>query len=180
MPCRFENTDYAKYVQPKLQKIKYWVYLGHIESDIADFLGISLASFKNYRKKYSELEEIIEEGKLGINVKIQNGLLKKCLGFSKKTVTRVPKIIKDENGKPILDKDGLPKTKLVIEKEVIKEVEPDFNSIAFWLTNRVSEHWNKDKTKTSEVSDNSPFVDILAKAIELYSNKDKLENEKSI
>jgi len=96
---------------------------------IAEALGISLASFYNYQNKYLEFLEAIKRGKAPVDVDVENALLKRARGFEYEEIT------KDVG----IDADGQPKIKSI--KTVKKYVPPETAAIAFWLKNRKPKEW---------------------------------------
>lgn len=175
----FENNDFTKYIKPNLKKIQYFLILGGAENKIAETLGISYANWKIYKNKYPEFKEIIENAKLDTNMKVNSALLKKCLGYQVNELVKEAEYLRDKDNNFILNSDGTRKKKMVVTKTITKHVQPDFNSIRFWLLNRETEFWTDDKSRMLENIDNSGFLDILNTAIEKHADK-KIELEKEL
>jgi len=83
------ETQYQTKVKPFLHKLPELFRSGATESDAAEFLGITVAALKRYRKKYPELAEIFELKNERCNDLVEVALLKRATGYE------------DSNGKEV-------------------------------------------------------------------------------
>ncbi|MEG1411344.1 MAG: transposase [Terrisporobacter sp.] len=120
------EDKYTLNVKPKLEIIEEYARNGLSEKQIAYNLGISYASFRNYKKKHEELRIVLQRGKEVIDLKVENALLKCALGYTYDEVTY-------EHGNEV--------------KRVTKNVKPDVNAQKLWLINRNPAKWKCDPHK---------------------------------
>lgn len=121
------------------------------EAQIAEKLGISVASFENYKKQYPELQKVLQNGKQSLIEELKNTLKKKAKGFYyEETRTSIRK----ENGKEVQ----------VVEK-FKKYAQPDTGAIHLLLKN-LDESWRNDDKAT---------LDLKREKMEL--EKERAENE---
>lgn len=126
------NKKYEDYVKPRLLEVGAWARNGLTEKEMSKKLGVSYASFRNYKKEHLALLSTLKECKEVVDIKVENALLKRALGFKVKETTS--ELVNDE---------------ITITKEVIKEVNPDVGAAMFWLRNRKSADWT-DKPKKED------------------------------
>lgn len=99
---------------------------------IAEKLGVSLATYYNYQIKYVEFLEAIKRGKKPVDTEVENSLLKRALGYD----------YEEKSTEVEIGKDGKPTpTKIKTTK---KHIPGDVGAMAFWLKNRKSSDW-RDK-----------------------------------
>lgn len=104
---------YETYVKPRLDQIEKWLSGGAAEHQVADALGISYASFNNYKRDYPELREICEKPRVGVVLDLRSALVNRALGFTYEEKKQY--ITEDENGNKkkhteITTKQALPDT----------------------------------------------------------------------
>lgn len=144
------KSRYETHVKPHLDDIREW-YEELTEEQIARRLGVSVASFENYKKRYAELTDVLQSGKRSLIDELKESLKKKAKGFYyEETKTS----IRNENGKEIK----------LIEKYK-KYAQPDTGAIHLLLKN-LDETWRNDDKATIEM-----------KQRKLDMEKEKLENE---
>jgi len=117
-------TRYHQTYHPKL--VELLARLGFSDQEAADYLGISKATFYNWRKKYKQFLDSIKKGKDSIDDQVENALAKKALGFREKAIK-------------IFHYQGQ-----IITKEYEEYYPPDVGAICFWLKNRRRDRW-KDR-----------------------------------
>lgn len=127
-------SKYDSHVKDKLGLVESWARDGVIEENIAKKLGVSVTSFKEYKKKYPALCDSLKKGKEVIDYEVENALLKRALGY--KYTERTKELRLD----PLTSQ-----TQLVVTKEVIKEVPADTTAQIFWLKNRKPNEWREKK-----------------------------------
>ena len=91
----------------------------------------------------------IKRGKRPVNVKVDNALLKRALGYEYEETTKTMSI---EQGTPVVKE----------VKVVTKQVIPDVGAQAFWLKNRDPRNW-KDKHDITSGDEPITFRIIPAK-----------------
>lgn len=120
-------SKYETHVAPRLEEIKDWCRNGATDEEIAKRLGISIASFYNFKNQFLEFLEALKETKEIVDAQVENALLKRALGYSYDEVT-----------KEVVDGE------LKVTKVITKQVVPDTTAQIFWLKNREPSKW-RDK-----------------------------------
>ena len=115
---------YEALVEPRLKDIKKWSGEGATLKEIAEKLGVSYSGLKGYKKKHPELEAALLENRGIADDKVLGAFFRKATGYEAKEV------IKERI-------DG----KLVVTREVTKQIAPDTEAGKFWLKNRRPEEW---------------------------------------
>ena len=128
------NSKYETHVKPYLKDIPHW-YEEMTEGQIAKRLGITAASFENYKKKHKELVAALKKGKQYLADELKDALRLKAKGFThtetKTTMTKTP------------DGETIVKT-----EEQERYFPPDVGAIHLLLKN-IDDDWrNDDKTTT--------------------------------
>lgn len=113
MADRGRKGKYDTYVKPHFEKIEKWLNGGASEAQVAEALGISYASFNNYKRDYPELREICEKPRVGVVLDLRSALVKRALGFTYEEKKQY--ITEDEQGNKkkhteITTKQALPET----------------------------------------------------------------------
>ena len=128
-------------VKQKLILIQGWARNGLNEKQIAHNLGISKATFENYKKEHLDFLDSLKKGKEVVDIEVENALLKRAMGYEYEEVTRERVVKKDKYGQTMIDIHGLPVHEMVVTKVVKKDVIPDTTAQIFWLKNRKPEDW---------------------------------------
>lgn len=113
MADKGRKHKYETHVKPHFKDIGKWLNGGASEKQVAEALGISYASFNNYKRDYPELRELCEKPRVGVILELRSALVKRALGFTyeekKQYITE-----DDEGGKKkhteITTKQALPDT----------------------------------------------------------------------
>ena len=113
MADKGRKNKYEKYVKPHFKDIEKWLNNGASERQVAEALGISYASFNNYKRDHSELRELCEKPRVGVILELRSALVKRALGFSYEEKKQY--ITEDEEGgkkkhTEITTKQALPDT----------------------------------------------------------------------
>lgn len=129
------KNKYESHVKPYLSKIPNW-YLTKTETQIAKKLGISEASWTNYKKQYPELQECLRNSQEDLVDELKGILKKKAQGFyyTEKTKTVI--------------KEGGKESKKIEEKE--KYAQPDTGAIHLLLKN-LDPEWRNDDKQTMDL-----------------------------
>lgn len=113
---------------------------GMTDAQIAAELEVSNSAFYSYRKKYPEFAEALRRGKFPVDTDVENSLLKKARGYSRRE-EYLENTTENRNGS-------------TVEREkrrvVIRDVPPDTAAAIFWLRNRRPDKWREKPL------DNSP------------------------
>ena len=73
---------YQEWLEPEgLLKIEGWARDGLTDEQIAEKMGISVASLYNYKKDHLEILEALKRGKDVVDREVENALLKRALGY---------------------------------------------------------------------------------------------------
>lgn len=82
MADKGRKNKYQSYVKPHFKDIEKWLNNGASERQVAAALGISYASFNNYKRDFPELRELCEKPRVGVILELRSALVKRALGFS--------------------------------------------------------------------------------------------------
>jgi hypothetical protein len=137
----------------KLELVEGWARDGATDLEMIAALGISPQTFYNWRGKYPEFKEAVQRGKEITDIRVENAMLKRALGYRYDEVTREPQpVIDRETGKIKKDEFGEPIMELQPVKVVTKEVHPDTTAQIFWLKNRQPDKWKDRRVLDANVS----------------------------
>lgn len=148
------RTSYKNDVLPYLERIKAWARDGATDEIICKKLNIAQSTFYKYKNEHLEFADALKKGKEDIDIKVENALLKRALGYSFEEVTKERVIDVEGN-------EGLKVTKIVR-----KQMAPDTTAQIFWLKNRKPDVW-RDRQEISnsiEFEENrQTFASLVAK-----------------
>jgi len=134
-------SKYERYVKPRLKEIKLWAEQGASQEEIAGRLKIACSTFREYRKKYAELEEAFALGDDSAVESVENSLFKSAIGG----IVKVKKAFKvkmdyyDDKGRKCSEEK-------VVTAEEEEYVPPNPTSIIFFLKNKRPQLWNEKLT----------------------------------
>ena len=132
------DGKYKTHIKPHFEKIREWLDGGASEKQVAEALGVSYASWNNYKKDHSELDEICKKPRVPIVLDLRSTLVKKAIGF---TYEEKEQYIKQELD-PITKKPiGNP---IMHTKIVTKQSLPDTTAL-FGALNLYDEDYVKDR-----------------------------------
>lgn len=133
------KAKYAKWItEDGLKKIEHWARDGLTEEDIAHNMGIKRQTLYEWKKKHPDIDDALKRGKAVIDMKVENALLRRALGYQ----------YNEDTYEWVQDMSG--ESEFKITKRVVKEVHPDTGAAIFWLKNRQPDVWRKE----SEIKDN--------------------------
>ena len=92
------KNRFETHVRPYLDQIPTW-YEALTEGQIAKKLGISTASFENYKNQYPELVEALRKGKTILADELKDSLRRKAKGFYYTETKRT--YVEDEDGQRV-------------------------------------------------------------------------------
>ena len=149
--------------EDKLLLIECWARDGYTMQDIANRIGITDKTLREWRKEYPEIQKAISNGKEIIDYKVENALLKSALGYKTKeakvtTIMRYGKVV--ETQKEVTEKDQA----------------PNVTACQVWLYNRCPDKWKKNRDNLIELEeeDTSIQVTVVRKG---KDNKDEDDKE---
>lgn len=145
------KNKYETHVKPHLQDISK-LYGELTEAQIAKKLGVSVASFENYKSEHSELVEALKTGKETLIQDLKDSLKMKAKGFH---YTETKKTIRNVNGQ---------KTQVIEEYD--RYSPPDTGAIHLLLKN-LDETWRNDDKAT---------MDLKREKLEMEKRKAENEN----
>lgn len=120
---------YYEQIEPKLELIEAMCRDGATDKMIADKFELAISTFYEYKKKHEEFAKALSRGKEVVDVKVENALLKRALGFEYEEITY-------END--------------LETKRVKKYVIPDTTAQIYWLKNRKPEQWRDKQDRDNE------------------------------
>ena len=118
-------SNYDSRVKPHLEKIRQ-MRTDMTEEQIAKTLGVDYSTFRNYKKKYPELQEALVKGQRELVIELKSSLIQKAKGF-----TYTEKKVVKQNGK------------IVREEEYTRQALPDVAALHLLLKN-YSTDWHDD------------------------------------
>lgn len=142
---------YETHVKPRLEEIKQW-YQEMSEGEITKKLGVSVASFENYKRDHEELRDCLVDAVHEYCDTLRDSLKKKANGYY---YTETKTVIRREGSKDVK----------VIE-EYKKYAHPDTGAIHLLLKN-LDPNWRND---------DKPTMDLREAKLELEKMKAEAEN----
>jgi hypothetical protein len=111
--------------------------LGAIDTELADFFGVSEKTINTWKKKHPEFLQSIKDGKTRADTRVAESLFHRALGYS-----HPEDRIFNNSGEPMV-------------VETTKRYPPDTTAAIFWLKNRQKDQWRDQKhvDVTSRVQD---------------------------
>lgn len=137
------KSKYFTHIQPVLEVIAGLSRRGITESEIAKHCGVAVSSFQLYKTQYPELSEALKNARLSADLKVENALFRKAVGYEYEEVTTeyVDNSRNGQNGK----QKKVTKVKKLIPGDTTAQI--------FWLKNRAPELWNDRREIDAHVSD---------------------------
>lgn len=117
--------------------------LGATDAEIADIIGVDIATLYRWKNQFPEFCEAIKAGKVNADDRVERSLFQRAVGYTFDTV----KIVADS-------KSG---TSLSVPHR--EHVPPDTTACIFWLKNRRKDEW-RDKQEV----EHSGAIDVTASA----------------
>lgn len=111
---------------------------GKTDADIAEELGISITTLRNWREAHPSLHAAIQNGRDHWAVTtVEQSLIKRAQGYEYEEVSTEPAVGRDKDGGVYVLTDK------PIVKTVKKHMPPDTRAAQFVLTNRSPERWKE-------------------------------------
>lgn len=116
--------------QDNLIKLEAWTRNGLTDEQLANNIGINVATLYTWKKKYGEINDALKRGKEVVDIEVENSLLKAAKGY-----------FVDEEKTYISEVNGV----VTKRKEITKKyIAPNTTAQIFWLKNRKPIEW-RDK-----------------------------------
>jgi transposase len=135
-------NKYTKQISQRLNEIKEYAKEGLSDKEIAKRLLISSSLFSLYKKRYSDLEDALNQknNKPSENELVEKALLKRATGqiLTEKSPIKLKKIYYDEQGRKC-EEEAIE----IIETQ--KLVPGDVSAAKFWLTHRAPSRWGEQE-----------------------------------
>lgn len=130
------QAKYELFVEPRLSELSVWVKCGMTEKDIAANLGVSYASFKNYKKEHLALFSCCKNTKAITDAMVIESILNNALGYKYKDQQAIK--LKEE----YYDEEGRKCSKESVEVVDIERYKPgETQAGTFWTINRSPDNW---------------------------------------
>lgn len=116
--------------EDNLIKLEAWARNGLTDEQLANNMGINVATLYTWKKKYDEINDALKRGKEVVDIEVENSLLKAAKGY-----------FVDEEKTYISEVNGV----VTKRKEITKKyIAPNTTAQIFWLKNRKPVEW-RDK-----------------------------------
>lgn len=149
-PRGYNNAQALEWLDDdRLALLEGWARDGYTYSDIADKIGITLATLQRWREKYPEIAEALSKGREVVDYKVENALLKAALGYRVKE-TKVTIETNNKTGDVVS----------TIREVTERDVQPNVTACQVWLYNRLPEKWKRNRDKVLELTDEDSGVQI--------------------
>lgn len=129
------KNKYRTHVAPFLKEIGQMAADGATEAEIAAKLRVAYSTFKGYKQKHRELQEVLLTSKELADLNVEAALYKRAKGYTTKEVIRERRLNR---------KTG--EYEMIETKVVEKEVPPDTTANMFWLKNRRPDEWREHQS----------------------------------
>ena len=139
---------------PSYDAVAYELYSkGKVDRDVAEAVGCSLKTVRNWRKQFPSFLQAFKEGKAEADKKVERALFERAVGYSHA----------DEK---IFCQDGR-----IHRAPTVKHYPPCMNAIQFWLTNRQPDVWKHRQHQEITGKDGGPIQTESGVRIYLPDNR---------
>lgn len=114
-----------------LLKIEGWAKDGLIDEQIAKNMGIAYSTFKEWKKRFPDLSDVLKRSKEVVDREIENALFESAKGF-------------------VYEEEAVTNTGEVVT--VKKYSKPNVTAIIFWLKNRKRNEWRDKQEIEQEIT----------------------------
>lgn len=140
---------YREWITPDgLTTIEGWCREGLTDQDISDKIGINVSTLYQWENDHPEIREAIKKGKAPVDIKVENALLKRALGYDFEEITT-----------EIQELPGGGQRKHI--RKVTKHVPPETAAGIFWLKNRRPDKWRDKIEQLPEPEKNELLQSLL-------------------
>lgn len=147
--------------------------LGSIDSDIADFFGVSVGTVNQWKIDHPKFHESIKAGKRQADANVASRLYDRAMGSEvvEETAFKLKSTQIGPNGKKTGETEDI---KIV---PVRKQVPPDTTAAIFWLKNRNSHNWRDRDNNVGVIILQAPPNQSLADSLPVAMSNDVIEAE---
>ena len=123
---------------------------GATDQEIADAFGVSTKTINNWKNKHDSFRKKMEEGKSGVNAKVELSLFKRAIGYE------------CEETESLLEMDANGNRKPLKVKTTKKHVPPDTMAIMYFLNNRSRKtgDWTQKQDVSVSFDSEEPFIHV--------------------
>ena len=107
---------YIQKVKPRLAEIKEWAAAGATNHEIAAALGVGKSNFCSYIKKYQELKDSLQEGRMAGIPSVKLALYRRAVGFEYEEVRKSMRKTEDGETQQYIEttkKQALPEVRAI-------------------------------------------------------------------
>lgn len=134
--------------------LRNWSREGFTYEQIAEKIGISVPTFYNWKKRYSEFAAAIKRGREVIDSEVEESLIKSALGY-----------------RSVEEKTEYSPTGEVLKiTRIEKDIPPNVTALIFWLKNRLPEKW-RDRRDTDIEKTSVPDIKINIEPVSPENNE---------
>lgn len=138
------NGKYQQWLEPDgLLLLEGWARDGLTDEQLAQKIGIGIRTLYEWKDKYPQISQALKRGKEVVDIKVENALLKRALGYEY-TEERVE--VSDKDGRKVI--------------QTTKHVTADTAAQIFWLKNRRPDKW-RDKPMPTAKGDEVTIIDDM-------------------
>lgn len=131
----------------RLMLLSGWTRDGYTYEDIANRIGITTTTLRDWRNKFPEIEEALQQGREIVDYKVENALLKSALGYHTKEV-KVTTTVR------------FGKTVETIKEVTDKEQAPNVSAIQTWLFNRLPDKWKRNRDNLIDLDEEDTKIQV--------------------
>jgi hypothetical protein len=124
----------SKFKWEMLPKVTQLCKIGATDTEIADFLEISVPTLYEWQSKYPKFSKAFDKGKSQLDRRVTRSLYHRAVGFEHNTT----KVFNDK-GQPVA-------------VNIREHLPPDTNAAIFWLKNRKPEAWQDRSVVDGSIS----------------------------
>lgn len=141
-----------------LLQLESWARNGLTDEQLASNMGVSRSTLAEWKKKYQDISDTLKRGKEIVDIQVENALLKRALGYKYTEITKERTVELDP-------RTGEPEYKMVVTKEVVKEVQGDVTAQIFWLKNRKPIEWRDKRDVEISGTVNNPMEGLTTEEL---------------
>lgn len=144
------------------EQAKNLALLGAIDTQVADFFGVSLSTVTRWKRSHPEFVDALNMGKAGANAKVAKALYQRAIGFTQQEID-----IRVIKGK-------------IVQTPVTRRYPADTTACIFWLKNREPELWsNRNGDSASTIENQLKKYEVQMREIEIERAKFLLDELKA-
>lgn len=152
----------TKFKAEYIEQAKKLALLGAIDTDVADFFGVDVATINRWKLAHAEFCESLKAGKLEADEQVKKSLFNRANGYS------------HPEDKIFCNKDG---DTTIVPTE--KHYAPDTVACIFWLKNRQPKDWRDKVHNDLSNEDGSLQLTTAEAAAKLHAIMANAEREKA-